>query len=414
MKRPWPALALAGATALLACQGKPETSPSLVLTSSAPPSRTLVVARKSPTPAPRPSIAATPPRDVNPPLPPSTPAPVPSPTGPGGAVGGPTPQPAATPTPSLALTAGLQPSDTWLPGPTLRRPRAGLVAGVLAGALMAIEGAPRPSLETLGAAEGTGAAWRLAEGHDPHLSTNTFLDNGISLMAAAVTGTTLLTAGGADGGLTGTVARYGAQGFIDRVATLAVPVKAAAGGQIDGTLVVAGGLASDGPTDGVQRLVVATGGVTEGLKMPTAVAGAASAVLDGKLWVIGGFEFTRLGELVARTGVMVYDPAANTWRATDDGLADPPPALPEARHSGAAAVVDGRLFVVGGVGTGGGLVDTVLVLDRSVQPPRWRPLASLPTPRALLGLAAFDGRLWAIGGRGGDGQPSTVVEVYRP
>lgn len=406
---------LATATILLACQGQPNATSDLVLTKGTPAAREFVTtARKSPSPTPRPSVAPTPPRDVNPPVPPASPAPIPSPTSPGGAVGGPTPQPAATATPSLVLEAGPQPGDTWVAGPALRRPRAGLWAGVLQGTLMALEGAPRPSLEALAATEGANAAWRLGEGHDPHLATAGFLDAGLTLATGGVAGTSLYLAGGSDGGTSRQVVRYGAQGFVDRVATLEVGVKAPAVGIIGNTMVVAGGLADAGPVTNVQRLGVTTATVDQGTAMPAGVAGAASAVHEGKLWVIGGYAFTRLGELETRTDVQVYDLATNSWRANTDGQADPPPALPEGRHSGAACVLDGKLYVVGGVGAGGGLLAGALVLDRGQQPPRWRPLAGLPTPRALLGLAALDRRLWAIGGRGADGQASTVVEVYRP
>lgn len=408
------------AVGVVACQAQPAATPTFVITTTAPSPRGFTTAgQPALTPSPRPTLAPTPstepgpPRDDNPPIPPKTPAPVPSPTPAGGNIGGPTPQPAVTPTPGLAIVAAPQAADTWETGPTLRRPRAGLVAALVGGVLVAAEGGPRPSLEILTAGAEAGG-WRLNERHDPRLATGTFLTDGVSLMGTGVAANALYAVGGSNGGLTNQILRYGAEGFVDQVASLTKPAKAVAAGQIGETLVVAGGVGPDGLLDSVQRLTISQGKSESGLPMPAATAGSASVPFEGRLWVIGGYRVTRLGELVPTTAVMTYDPAGNAWRASDDGQADPPPALPEARHSGAAAVVDGKLYVVGGAGLGGGLTGTVLVLDRSVQPAFWRPVASLPTPRALLAAAVFGGKIWAIGGRGADGQSTTAVEVYQP
>ena len=79
---------------------------------------------------------------------------------------------------------------------------------------------------------------------------------------------------------------------------------------------------------------------------------------------------------------------------------------------GAAAALNGKLYVVGGVGTGSGLIDAVAVYDPKTN--TWSEGAAIPTARALLALAAYDGRLWAIGGRGADKRPLASVEIYRP
>src|SRR6266508_6341796 len=63
---------------------------------------------------------------------------------------------------------------------------------------------------------------------------------------------------------------------------------------------------------------------------------AASAVIDGKVYVIGGFEM----DAQPTTRVQVYGPASNKWSEATS--------LPEGVHHAAAAVVDNKIYLVGG------------------------------------------------------------------
>lgn len=70
--------------------------------------------------------------------------------------------------------------------------------------------------------------------------------------------------------------------------------------------------------------------------MPHPQNEAATAVLDGKIYVIGGFE--KDGDPTTR--VQVYDPSTDTW---SEG-----PSLKETIHHAGAAVAGGRIYLVGG------------------------------------------------------------------
>jgi len=91
-----------------------------------------------------------------------------------------------------------------------------------------------------------------------------------------------------------------------------------------------------------------TGGGNSGpiADLPVATYGAAAAALSGKIYVLGGYQCT--GDLVhpvQLTGsVYVYDPASNSWSSA--------PSMPTARAQFAAVVANGRIYAVGGGGTG--------------------------------------------------------------
>jgi Kelch motif len=83
---------------------------------------------------------------------------------------------------------------------------------------------------------------------------------------------------------------------------------------------------------------------TTGAPMSTARAEIAGAVLNGKIYIVGGFDETGRSS----TSVEVYDPSADKWTTginTTTGAAAP---LPEPLDHTAAASYNGKLYVVGG------------------------------------------------------------------
>ena len=106
-----------------------------------------------------------------------------------------------------------------------------------------------------------------------------------------------------------------------------------------------------------------------------------AASYRGKLYVAGGY--LRFRSPLSR--VFVLD--AGRWREL--------PRMPEPRAAGAAAVVAGRLYIVGGVGSNG-LVRRTFILDLATR--RWSSVAG-PRPREHLAVVAARGRIYALGGR---------------
>src|SRR5262245_17025395 len=82
------------------------------------------------------------------------------------------------------------------------------------------------------------------------------------------------------------------------------------------------------------------GGIWQTLEpMPTARQELATAVLNGKIYAIGGYDSSG-----APTNIVeVYDPTTNTWTSAHP--------IPRALHHNSAAVAGGKLYSFGGPST---------------------------------------------------------------
>ena len=101
--------------------------------------------------------------------------------------------------------------------------------------------------------------------------------------------------------------------------------------------------------------------------MPSSRTEVAAAEVGGKIYVMGGFG--RGGELVEK-----YDPAKDSWRRRAS--------LPRPLHHVGAAAVAGKIYVIGGYVTGSGSMSTVYEYDPSLN--QWRERAAMPTARGAL------------------------------
>lgn len=127
--------------------------------------------------------------------------------------------------------------------------------------------------------------------------------------------------------------------------------------------------------------------------MPRKITHANAVVVDGagggpEVWMAGGFEGDEPGRAVA--SVLIYDPRQDAWR---DG-----PPLPEPVGGGTLALLDGALHYVGGFLPDR---DTAVATHWRLAPgaSSWEPRAPLPLARGHLASAALAGKLFAIGGQ---------------
>jgi N-acetylneuraminic acid mutarotase len=141
--------------------------------------------------------------------------------------------------------------------------------------------------------------------------------------------------------------------------------------------------------------------------MPYQQNEAASAVIDGKVYVIGGFEI----DSEPTTRVQVYDPASNKW---SEGAP-----LRERVHHAAATVVDNKIYLVGGfrnVFSKREPLDTVWVFDPAAK--TWEKKAPLSSPRGAHMAAAIGDKIYAIGGEqyrpAGKPAPEGAAAGYEP
>jgi N-acetylneuraminic acid mutarotase len=140
-----------------------------------------------------------------------------------------------------------------------------------------------------------------------------------------------------------------------------------------------------------------------GHAMPLARSEHAVTVMDGRIWVLGGYPPGRLPSNL----VQVYDPATSRWSLG--------PSLPQPIHHIMVAAVDGKLYVMGGEVEGASTGrPPVFVANTWVHDPAvggWVSRASMPTARSGGGAAVIDGRIYVAGGRPPGG---SAFEVYDP
>ncbi|MFQ5768937.1 MAG: kelch repeat-containing protein [bacterium] len=155
---------------------------------------------------------------------------------------------------------------------------------------------------------------------------------------------------------------------------------------------------------GMTSISLAQGDIwTEKAPMPTKRLAFAAAVVDGKIYAIGGTR-SETGPLFSK--VEVYDPATDTW---DTNKTEMPPA----RSSLGCAVVDGKIYAIGGVSSS--IVSTLEVYDPVTD--TWTTKAPMPTPRASVSTCAVNGKIYAIGGSKRTGSlwsGLSIVEEYDP
>jgi N-acetylneuraminic acid mutarotase len=140
----------------------------------------------------------------------------------------------------------------------------------------------------------------------------------------------------------------------------------------------------------------------------------AAAVVNGKIYVMGGAG----ADNKPVHDVQVYDPAMGTWAARAD--------MPTARGLFGASAVGTTIYAVGGTTIGRDKLAVVEAYDTVTD--TWIRRADMPTPRNALSTAVVDGKVYAIGGWGYDrpeggwdsidqnltGQDFSTVEAYDP
>ena len=158
--------------------------------------------------------------------------------------------------------------------------------------------------------------------------------------------------------------------------------------------------------------------------MPLASHQLALASYGDKIYAFGGFKYPDSGAAAWQPidQAWEYDPANDSWKA----LAP----MPSKRGAAAAAVVNGKIYVIGGAGVTPGATDTAILPARrhailgtveeyDPKTNSWRARGPLPTPRSHATVQAVNSKIYVIGGRIGsafaaDGIGTDLVEAYDP
>jgi N-acetylneuraminic acid mutarotase len=135
--------------------------------------------------------------------------------------------------------------------------------------------------------------------------------------------------------------------------------------------------------------------------MPTARAFLGVAVVNGKIYAIGG---GNNGNTTARGPTLLnvneeYDPATNTWTTKTP--------MPTARQFFGIAVYKNKIYCIGG-STNGPRLATNEVYDPATN--TWETKTAMPTARAGLSANTVNGRIYLMGGD----PANTTNEAYDP
>jgi len=115
--------------------------------------------------------------------------------------------------------------------------------------------------------------------------------------------------------------------------------------------------------------------------------------------------------------IMVAKPASSSADTAEDTWVSKAP-MHEARGRLGVAVVNGKIYAIGGSSGGGEFVDTNEEYDPAMD--TWTFKEPMPTPRASFGVAVYQGKIYCIGGLAGVEQnpykrlSSGANEVYNP
>ncbi len=150
---------------------------------------------------------------------------------------------------------------------------------------------------------------------------------------------------------------------------------------------------------------------TQKADMPTPRYGHSAAVVNDKIYLIGGTASETASLFAAPImAVEEYDPATDTWTRKADMPA------PRVLLYGSHPVVDGKIYVLGSANSGHTAMPRVDVYDPATD--TWSRAADMLTPRLLYARVAWDEKIYTFGGMtgtlGSSSQTVNVTEVYDP
>ena len=118
--------------------------------------------------------------------------------------------------------------------------------------------------------------------------------------------------------------------------------------------------------------------------MPTARAGLGVAVVNGKIYAIGGVKNDT--QLAVNEE---YNPATDTWTTKAS--------MPTARSGFAITVYQNKIYCIGGTTGDSGITEVNEVYDPATD--TWSTKTPMPTPRADLCVNVVNSKIYCVGGK---------------
>jgi N-acetylneuraminic acid mutarotase len=181
------------------------------------------------------------------------------------------------------------------------------------------------------------------------------------------------------------------------------------GAEVDGKMYLFGGMLdlAFNNSDAVEAYDLETDTWTEENKMPEKIFGQAAVELNGKIYIFGG----RTGDLysgVSSNHSYLYDPATDSWTRIAD--------MPASKAFIAAAVIDGKIYTLGGSTIGYEALTSLYMYDPESN--TWEKKANLQRGRSLPTANVYNGKIYVIGGGEADadvaGTAFPYFDVYDP
>jgi N-acetylneuraminic acid mutarotase len=142
--------------------------------------------------------------------------------------------------------------------------------------------------------------------------------------------------------------------------------------------------------------------------LPTMRSSFGTAVCQGRIYVIGGFERTDShGKVYCSSANQAYNPMTDSWENKAS--------LPTAREQLEANVVDGKIYLMGGRTSGQfSTVGVNEVYDPATD--SWTTKASMPYPVVQYASAVVDDKIFVMGGQDEYNDPMNLalVQIYNP
>ena len=193
---------------------------------------------------------------------------------------------------------------------------------------------------------------------------------------------------------------------LEQKSPLATPRMAITSVVIDGGFYVIGGITKDGKFSSViEKYDPATDKWSTETSMPTSRAMAAAVAIRKKIFVLGGRNNSGITNKLE-----IYDTESKSWKKGKP--------MPLSRWYHMAIAHEQKIYVMGGIaGTGGGRKALTKTGIYDPANDTWSEGQPLPTPKQGGTAAVVQGKIYVIGGRtgaGDTGQVTKSVDIYDP
>ncbi|ORX94656.1 galactose oxidase [Basidiobolus meristosporus CBS 931.73] len=116
----------------------------------------------------------------------------------------------------------------------------------------------------------------------------------------------------------------------------------------------------------------------------------AGGVVDGKIYLVGGQEGSRRGDVYGTKATRIFSPTTNSWGYGKDA--------PDARERAASVVVNDNLYIIGGAKAGDELISYSNTWSYTPATDTWKELASLPDRYYDAAACSVNETIYVFGG----------------